>query len=127
MENNWKAWKPSADICRRYSTRKVIFDEHGLKLYLFNAVEDSRITIQFLGKVYAYRCTEELAALNILNSIASDQTLHIVEDSTYARKIEADSYGAYSFSQLIHVGIIDADFLQEIITDALPEIMNGWD
>ena len=135
MKEYWEKWQPSIAVSRRYDLIKLEKDNDGFRLFVDSTDDNSRIKIQFAGRIYAYRSTMELAGLSNFNkmndkngtNIVSDGTFFIVQNSNYVKKIEADSGVIFPTSQLIHFAIIASTTYEEIITDQLPEILQGWD
>ena len=135
MKEYWEKWKPSIDTAYLHDNCKLEKDNNGLQLFLFGVRRQSKIRIRFSGRIYAYRSTTELAGLSHFMSmndntgkcIALEGPFFIVQNSDYARKIETDSGGIFPASQLIHFVVTNDNSNEEIITDQLHEILQGWD
>lgn len=135
--DNWTIWRPKIFVHRKYDVIKLVEDPDGLQMLLSSIENASQITIQFPGFVYAYRSTEELAALETINQIeakegdityiASDWTFFVVENSSYAKHIERASQEIYSASEFIHFAIVADTCLIEVLTSLMPEFFSGWD
>lgn len=132
----WTIWRPSLSIHRKYDVFQSVEDPDGLRILLSSTEDTSKITVQFPGSVYAYRSTEELAALETINQIeakerertylASDWTFFVVKNSSYAKQVERASRGIYPADTLIHVALVTGTHLMAVLTSLMPQIVSGW-
>lgn len=135
-DERWEKWSLdyNIEIKPKYFIHGILDDLNGLRVYLCDFYGDSSITILFSGFVYSYRYNEEQAILRTLSEVSakfgrdflSTWTFFVVHNSRYAEQIDFTSQGIYSAKDLIHFNIVDGDGVLEVITDAYPQIVEGW-
>ena len=136
MKQYWKIWEPSCQfsLASKYYMNSVVDNPDGMYIFLSAVDAESRITIQFPGRVLSYRTSVSLAALRSRMAfvdenqlpIKEDPSFLLVENSGYSKSIEWDSQGIYCVQQLVHFVLNAEDGIFEVITESLPEIIEGW-
>lgn len=136
MSQYWKMWVPDCEfsLAPRYFMNSVVDNPDGMYIFLSAGEAESRVTIQFPGRVLAYRTSVSLAALRSRMAfvdenqlpIKEDPSFLLVENSEYAGSIEWDSQGIFNAHQLVHFVLNAEDGIFEVITELLPKIVQGW-